>query len=197
MSREFLIRREKPADYRKTEELVRAAFWNVYCPGCTEHYILHCFRPRKNFIPELDLVMEKDGEIIGQVMFVHSSIQKSDGTRIPSMTFGPFCIRPDCQRQGFGKKLLDYSLAAAADLGAGALVITGNILFYGQSGFIPAKTLGIRYQEDPEADYLLVRELKEGFLRGMAGTFSDPEGYHAAEENPKDFAAYDWQFSSF
>lgn len=194
MSSDYLIRRETITDYRSTEELVREAFWNVYHPGCTEHYILHCFRSRKEFIPELDLVMEKDGRIVGRIMYVHSSICCDDGTEIQTMTFGPMSIHPDYSRKGYGRKLLDYSVKAAAGMGAGALVITGNIQFYGKSGFVPGKTMGIRYRADPDADYLLVRELKEGYLRHVRGAFSDPEGYAAAEQHPDDFELYDRTF---
>ena len=192
--RDYLIRRERPEDYRKTEELVRDAFWNVYHPGCTEHYILHRFRSRDEFVPELDLVMEREDRIIGQIMYVRSSIRRDDGTLLPTMTFGPMCIHPDLSRRGYGKALLDHSMAAAAALGAGALVITGNILFYGKSGFVAGKTVGIRYREDPEADYLLVKELKEGYLQDVSGTFSDPAGYSVAERDPEGFEAYEGQF---
>lgn len=191
---EFLIRPERPGDYAETEALVREAFWNRYHPGCTEHYILHCFRSRREFIPELDLVLVKGGKIIGQIMYVHSAVCRDDGTRIPTMTFGPFSIHPDFQRQGYGQAFLNYSIAEASRLGAGALVITGNIGFYGKSGFIPGKTMGIRYRQDPDADYLLIREIRKNYLRNIRGTFSDPEGYLAAEQNPEDFDVYDRKF---
>ncbi|MGN0708915.1 MAG: GNAT family N-acetyltransferase [Anaerovoracaceae bacterium] len=188
------IRRERPEDFFETEKLVRDAFWNVYHPGCTEHYILHCFRSRGGFIPELDLVMEKDGRIIGQIMYVRSEIDGDDGNVIPAFTFGPVSIHPDYQRKGLGKILVDQSAEAAAELGAGAIIITGNIAFYGKSGFVPAKTKGVRYRDDSEADYLLVKELRDGYLSGLSGTFSDPEGYLAAALHPDDFEKYDRQF---
>jgi len=149
MELECQIRRERPEDYFETENVVREAFWNVYHPGCTEHYLLHCFRSRSEFIPELDLVLVKDGRIIGQVMYVHSQVDGDGGTKIPTFTFGPIGIHPDYQRQGYGRKLLEASMQAAAALGAGALVITGNILFYGPSGFVPARTRGIRLSRRP------------------------------------------------
>lgn len=189
-----LIRREVPADYRKTEELVRDAFWDVYQPGCNEHYLLHCFRHRAEFIPELDLVMEKAGRIIGQIMYVHSTIEKEDGTSLPAMTFGPVSVHPAFSRQGYGTELIRCSMRAAADLGAGALVITGSPAFYGKFGFVPGKTVGIRYRDDPETEYLLVKELKDGYLRGVRGTYAAPEGYFAAEKNPEDFQRFESRF---
>ena len=63
----LVIRRETPADYAAVEHLTREAFWNVYRPGCTEHYVVHILRNDPSFLPELDLVMEKDGQLIGHI----------------------------------------------------------------------------------------------------------------------------------
>ncbi len=157
------IRREAPADYRTVEELVRESFWNVYHPGCTEHYVLHRYRNEPDFVPELDLVLEKDGEIIGQVIYVKSKIDLADGSTLPVMTFGPIGIAPQYKRQGYGKLLLDHSMEIAAKMDAGALCITGNILFYGKSGFAPASQFGVRYADADPADavvpYFLAKEL--------------------------------------
>ena len=158
------IRPETESDDRAVENLTREAFWNVYRPGCMEHYVLHGFRTDPAFVPELDLVMELDGTLIGHIMYARSEIACSDGRALPIMTFGPISIAPEYKRQGYGKCLLDYSMEKAKEMGAGALAITGNILFYGKSGFVPAKSKGIRYVDDPDASYLLIKELTPGFL---------------------------------
>ena len=82
----------------------------------------------------------------------------------------------------------------AREMGAGALAITGNILFYGKSGFVPAKTKGVRYADDPEADYFLIKELRSGFLDGISGTYKDPEGYFVCQKNPEAFEAFEATF---
>ena len=146
----IIIRPETKDDYRAVENLTREAFWNVYRPGCMEHYVLHCYRDDPAFVPELDFVMELNGELIGQVIYVRSEIDCDDGRKVPIMTFGPIGIAPAYKRQGYGKQLLDYSMEKAREMGAGALAITGNIDFYGKSGFVPAKTKGVRYADDPE-----------------------------------------------
>ena len=107
------IRLEKPQDWREVENLTREAFWNVYRPGCLEHYVLHCFRSDPDFIPELDFVMEEDGRIIGHVMFSKAEIVLDDGSRFPSWTFGPISIDPEYKRKGYGLQLLKYALAKA------------------------------------------------------------------------------------
>ena len=191
------FRLERKEDYREVENLVRESFWNVYRPGCMEHYVLNQLRNDKAFVPELDFVMEKDGRIIGQNVFVRTAIQADDGRQIPIMTMGPICIAPDLKRQGYGKMLLDYSLTKAKEAGCGALCFEGNILFYGKSGFTYASDYSIRYHGLPEgedASFFLCRELKEGYLDGVTGEYSTPKGYFACEENPEAFSAYEATF---
>ena len=147
---DIIIRRETPADYAAVENLTREAFWNVYRPGCTEHYVVHVLRRDSDFVPELDLVMERDGQLVGHILYMRAKIVADDGREIPMMTFGPISIRPNLQRQGLGKYLLDHSMERARELGAGALCIEGNIDFYGKSGFVVAGTKGIRYHGEPE-----------------------------------------------
>ncbi len=193
----IIIRRETESDFRAVEELVRESFWNVYRPGCLEHYVLHRFRCDPAFIPELDFVMEKDGRLIGQNIFVRASIRADDGRDISIMTMGPICIAPEYKRQGYGKQLLDYSLEKAAALGCGAVCFEGNIDFYGRSGFKYASAFGIRYHglpEDADASFFLCKELLPGYLSGVTGVYAPPEGYFTAEREPEAFARYEAQF---
>ena len=187
---DYIIRLETPNDYSETENLVRESFWNVYRPGCLEHYVLHCLRNDRNFVPELDFVMEKDRKIIGQNIFVRTEIASDDGRKIPIMTMGPICIAPEFKRQGYGKKLLDFSLNKAKELGAGALCFEGNIDFYGKSGFTFASDFGIRYHGLPEgedASFFLCMELVEGYLDGVTGEYSTPVGYMVDESEAEEF----------
>ena len=192
-----IIRRETPQDFSAVENLVREAFWNVYRPGCLEHFVIHRLRDDPAFVPELDFVMEKDGELIGQNMFMRAVIRADDGREIPILTMGPICVAPALKRQGWGKLLLDYSLEQAAALGYGALCFEGNIGFYGKSGFTFASAFGIRYHGLPEgadASFFLCRELAEGYLKGVRGEYGPPEGYFCAEREPEAFAQFEAQF---
>ncbi|MBQ7523422.1 MAG: N-acetyltransferase [Oscillospiraceae bacterium] len=123
------IRLETPGDYRSVENLVRESFWNVYRPGCSEHYVIHVLRNDPAFVRELDFVMEKDGRLIGQNMFMRTIIEADDGRTVPVLTMGPICIAPELKRHGYGKALLDYSLTQAAAMGFGAVLFEGNIGF--------------------------------------------------------------------
>ena len=187
---DYIIRLERKEDRAKVEELVREAFWNVYRPGCLEHYVLHVMRNAEDFVQELAYVMEKDGEIIGQNVFVKANIKTDDGRVIPIMTMGPICIVPAYKRQGYGKILLDYSLEKAAEFGAGALCFEGNIDFYGKSGFTYASDFGIRYHGLPEgedASFFLCKELIPGYLDGITGEYATPQVYFVDEAEVEDF----------
>ena len=192
---DYMIRLERKEEHREVENLIREAFWNVYRPGCLEHYVINQLRSDEAFVPELNFVMEKDGQIIGQNMFMHAEIKADDGRSIPIMTMGPICITPELKRKGWGKILLDYSLEKAAELGCGAVCFEGNIDFYGKSGFTYASEFGIRYDGLPEgadASFFLCKELTPGFLDGITGVYGPPKGYFvdeaAAEEFDRQFA---------
>lgn len=187
---DYIIRLENNNEHREVENLVRESFWNVYRPGCTEHYVLHQLRNDPAFVPELDFVMEKNGKLIGQNMFMRAFITADDGRNIPIMTMGPICISPEFKRKGYGKKLLDYSLEKAAELGAGALCFEGNIDFYGKSGFTYAREFGIRYHglpEDADDSFFLCKELKTGYLDGITGVYAPPQGYFVDEAETEEF----------
>ena len=190
MKNDCIIRLEKTEEHRETEALVREAFWNVYRPGCLEHYVLNQLRSDEVFVPELNFVMEKDGRLIGQNMFMRAAIKADDGSDLPIMTMGPICISPELQGQGYGKILLDYSLEKAAELGCGALCFEGNINFYGKSGFTYASEFGIRYHGLPEgadASFFLCKELKKGYLDGISGEYTPPKGYFVDEAEAEEF----------
>ena len=187
---DYVIRLERKQDYRQVENLVRESFWNVYRPGCLEHYVLNQMRSNSDFIPELDFVMEKEGKIIGQNVFVKANIKADSGTNVPMLAMGPICITPELKRQGYGKILLDYSLEKATELGYGAVCFEGNIDFYGKSGFTFASEFGIRYHGLPEgedASFFLCKELIPGYLNGITGEYTPPEVYFVDEAQAEEF----------
>ena len=192
---DYIIRLERKEEHREVENLVRESFWNVYRPGCLEHYVLNQLRKDPEFIKELDFVLEKSGKIIGQNMFMKAVIKADNGGEIPILTMGPICISPELKRKGYGKILLDYSLEKAVELGYGAVCFEGNIEFYGKSGFTFAREYGIRYHGLPDGaddSFFLCKELVPGYLDDITGEYATPQGYfvdeNKAEEFDKEFA---------
>ena len=187
---DVIIRSEKKGEYREVENLIRESFWNVYRPGCSEHYVIHVLRDDPAFVKELDFVMEKDGRLIGQNMFMRTVINTDDGRDLEVLTMGPICIAPDLKRIGYGKLLLDYSLEKAAEMGFGAVLFEGNIDFYSTCGFDYARKFGIRYHDLPEGaddSFFLCRELIPGYLDGVTGVYQTPKGYYVDDAVVEEF----------
>ena len=187
---DIVIRLEKKEEYREVENLIRESFWNVYKPGCSEHYVIHILRNDPAFVKELDFVMEIDGKLIGQNMFMRTIIESDDGRSVPVLTMGPICITPELKRKGFGKILLDYSLEKATELDYGAVLFEGNIDFYGKSGFDYARNFGIRYHdlpEDADDSFFLCKELIPGYMEGITGVYQTPQGYYVDDSDVETF----------
>lgn len=141
---ELKLRTEQPADYRETENVTREAFWNLYSPGCCEHYLLHVMRDSPAFVPELDLVAERDGRIVGNVVSLRAVLHGDDGTDCEVLSLGPISVLPECQRQGIGGRLISRTRELARELGFRALLLCGDPDYYLYQGFVPAEMLGIR-----------------------------------------------------
>lgn len=160
------IRQEVPADYRAVEELTRRAFWNLYVPGCTEHYVAHILRGHADFIPELDLVLELGGRIIGSVMYTRAKLVDENGTEKPVLTFGPVCVEPELQRQGYGKQLLESSFEQAVHLGYDTIVIFGSPVNYVGRGFKSCKKFNVCLEGGVFPAPMMVKELIPNVLDG-------------------------------
>lgn len=167
------IRREEKSDRQTVEEITRKAFYNVYVPGCMEHYLVHIMRGHEDFIPELDLVAELDGEIIGNIMYTKARLSDGQGIKKEILTFGPVSIHPQYQRKGYGRRLIEHSLKLAEALGYEAVVIMGSPENYVGCGFKSCKKYNICLEGDVFPAAMLVKELKEGSLDGRRWYYSE------------------------
>ena len=152
--------------------------------------MLHVLRDDPAFVKELDFVMEKDGRLVGQNVFVRTVINADDGRDIDVLTMGPICITPELKRNGYGKMLLDFSLEKAAEMGFGAVLFEGNIDFYGKSGFDYARKFGIRYHDLPEGaddSFFLCKELIPGYLDEVIGVYQTPQAYYVDDADVEEF----------
>lgn len=163
---DYMIRLENPCDYRAVENLAREAFWNLSVPGCSEHYYVHVLRSHEDFIPELDFVLEKDGRIIGNIMYTKAKLVDEKGTEKCILSMGPLCIHPDHQRKGYGKALLLHTFEKAMKLGYDTVVNFGNPDNYVARGYKSCKKYNVCFEGDVYPAALLVKELKEGALDG-------------------------------
>jgi len=169
------IRNEEEKDYEKVEEITRKAFWNLYIPGCVEHYLVHVMRSHKDFLRDLDLVIEVDNQIIGNIMYTKAKLIDESGEKKDILTFGPVCILPEYQRKGYGKKLMEYSFEKAATLGYDVIVIFGNPNNYVSQGFKSCKKYNVCIECETYPAAMMVKELKSYVLDGRKwGYYQSP-----------------------
>ena len=166
MDKVIKIRNEAETDYERVEEIARKAFWNIYVPGCIEHYLVHVMRSHKDFLPELDLVIEVDNQIIGNIMYTKAKLVDESGEEKEILTFGPVCIMPEYQRMGYGKLLMEHSFKQAAALGYDVIVIFGNPNNYVSRGFKSCKKYNICLENGICPAAMMIKELKPGALDG-------------------------------
>jgi putative acetyltransferase len=173
MDKIIKIRNEEEKDYEKVEEITRKAFWNLYIPGCIEHYLVHVMRSHKDFLQELDLVIELDHQIIGNIMYTKAKLVDESGEEKEILTFGPVCIMPEYQRMGYGKMLMEHSFEQAVALGYDVLVIFGNPNNYVSCGFKSCKKYNICLENGMYPSAMMVKELKPEALDGRKWVYYD------------------------
>lgn len=181
------IRNERESDYKIVEDITRKAFYNVYVPGCMEHYLVHIMRGHEDFIPELDFVIELDGQIVGNIMYTKAKLTDEGGTEKEIVTFGPVSILPKYQRKGYGKMLIEHSLKRAAELGYEAVVIMGSPANYVGSGFQCCRKYNICVEKEKYPAAMLVKELKPGALDGKLWFYSDSPVMNVDEREAQAF----------
>ena len=181
------IRNERESDYKIVEDITRKAFYNVYVPGCMEHYLVHIMRGHEDFIPELDFVIELDGQIVGNIMYTKAKLTDEGGTEKEIVTFGPVSILPKYQRKGYGKMLIEHSLKRAAELGYEAVVIMGSPANYVGSGFQCCRKYNVCVEKEKYPAAILVKELKPGALDGKLWFYSDSPVMNVDEREAQAF----------
>jgi len=187
MDKKIIIRNENEADYALVEEITRKSFYNLYVPGCIEHYLVHIMRSHEDFIPELDFVIEVDNKVIGNIMYTKAKMVDELGKEKSILTFGPVCIMPEYQRMGYGKMLLEHSFHQGLALGYDVIVIFGNPSNYVARGFKSCKKYNICLENGTYSAAMLVKELKPEALDGRKWIYYDSPVMNIDEQEAERF----------
>ena len=182
MEQKVIIRNEEQKDWEIVEKITRQAFYNIYMPGCVEHYLVHIMRGHEDFIPELDFVLELNGDVIGNIMYTKAKLINENGTEKDILTFGPVSILPDYQRMGYGKMLLEYSFQAAMQLGYDVIVIFGSPGNYISRGFKSCKKYNVCMENGKYPAAMMVKELFPHVLDGHKWIYHDSPVMAISEE---------------
>lgn len=176
------IRNEKETDYQVVEDMTRRAFYNLYVPGCAEHYLVRMMRRHEDFIPELDFVIELDGRVIGNIMYTKARLVDEAGTEKEILTFGPVSIEPEHQRSGYGKMLIEYSFEKAVLLGYDVIVILGSPMNYVSRGFKSSRKYNVCMEDGRYPAAMMAKELIPNALDGRKWFYYDSPVMAISEE---------------
>jgi predicted N-acetyltransferase YhbS len=181
------LRREEEKDYRIVEELTREAFWNLYCPGCNEHYLVHTMRTHPDFVKELDFVAEVDGKVVGNIMFTRAWLKNESGEKVEILSFGPVSVLPEYQRRGVGTALIQHTKDLLRKEGIPAIVIFGDPHNYCKYGFKSGKDLNISDSNGRYPFGMLALELQDGALADNKWIYQESEAYNIDEDAAEEF----------
>ena len=161
---DILIRQEREADFDSVYEVVRSAFKTMEMASGDEQDLVNRLRKSPAFIPELSLVAELDGQIIGHIMFTKMKI----GVH-PALALAPVAVLPEYQKQGIGAKLIVEGHRIARELGHNAIILVGHADYYPRFGYTPAGKRNIQAPFEVPEEAFMVLELREGGLKGVSG----------------------------
>jgi putative acetyltransferase len=170
----MVIREERFEDGWDTEYMTQKAFWNLQAPGCSEHLLVHKLRADSAYIPEISRVAEKDGKIVGTIMYSRAKVVEGDLTH-EVLTFGPLCVEPSLQKTGIGGLLLETTIQLAREAGYKAIIIFGEPGYYPRHGFVNCNHFGITTSKGENFDAFMGIELIPGGMEGVHGKFYEAE----------------------
>lgn len=182
MEQKIIIRNEEKRDWSVVETITRKAFYNLYMPGCTEHYLVHIMREHEDFVKELDFVLELNGAVIGNIMYTKAKLKDEEGNEKEILTFGPICILPDYQRMGYGKLLMEHSFQRAVQLGYDTIVIFGSPVNYVSRGFKSCRKYNVCVENGKYPAAMMVKDLIPHVLDGHIWTYQDSPVMAVSEE---------------
>ncbi len=167
----MLIRPERPADYGAIYDLVKTAFATAKVSDGTEQDFVKRLRISPGYIPELALVAEEAGALIGHVMLTKIPLLPAEPGRAEEIVLllAPLCVRLEERDKGVGAALVNEVFARARALGFTAVFLAGDPAYYGRFGFAAVNTFGIQHGTGIPDQYVLARELAPGALAGAAG----------------------------
>ncbi|MFF2090503.1 GNAT family N-acetyltransferase [Paenibacillus sp. NPDC058174] len=167
----MIIRTEGLQDYEAVYALHDAAFGN----RDEESQLVERIRKSDCFVPELSIVAEQDGEIVGHLLISRADLVEQE-LRQEVMVLAPLAVNPAFQKQGIGSALMQEGLSRCRAMGYGLVLLIGHPAYYPRFGFKPAVGLSLK-QFDVPAEIFMVNELIEGALSRAKGELIYPPAF--------------------
>jgi putative acetyltransferase len=171
------IREEKENDYPIIYRLIKAAFETANVKDGDEQDFAERLRRESGYIPELALVAEQNGELIGHIMLTKTYVDMSEG-RFEGLLLAPVSVLLEHRNQGVGSRLIMESMNRARDRGFTAVFLAGDRNYYSRFGFVPARLFGIYFPEELPVDLIdniMACELFPNALVNVSGALDCPD----------------------
>lgn len=162
------IKRETNEDHERVFEVIEQAFREEELSDHNEHYLVERLRKSDAFVPELSLVAESDGCIVGHILLTEITIS-GNSTPHKFLALAPISVLPEYQGKGIGSKLIDEAHTIADRLGYSAIVLVGHAEYYPRFGYVKASNYGIKVPFDAPDDSVMVKPLKSDVLKNTSG----------------------------
>ncbi|MEM9917964.1 MAG: N-acetyltransferase [Bacteroidota bacterium] len=173
---QLTIRPESPADYPAISQLVASAFEQVDISDHTEHLMIERLRQSAAYIPELAMVAEREGELLGFILLTKIKIRKEEEV-FPSLALAPVAVLPAHQGQGIGGQLIRKAHEKARELAHHSIVLLGHADYYPRFGYQQAHTFGIRLPFEVPKENCMLFPLQEGVMEGVSGLVEYPKAF--------------------
>lgn len=168
MKTNFRVRQIAEADYSTVYNLIKTAFETAEHRDGDEQDFAVNLRNGDNYIPELDLVAEQDGELLGHIMFTKTYVTKPDGSRYNTLMVAPLAVLLEYRSSGVGSALMKEGLRIAQAMGYQSAFLVGDPGYYQRFGYKLTHLYGINHESMP-SEYVQVKELIPGALDGVTG----------------------------
>lgn len=175
------IRQAKEEEYPEIYDLIRESFDQEVYSDHQEPDLVRRLRTSASFIPELSLVAEIPGRIVGYLLMTKIHILNAQGDRFDSLALAPVAVRPEFQGQGIGGELISAAHQIASGLGYVSVMLLGHQQYYPRFGYKPLKHFGIRLPIDVPDENCMGVELKNGALKNVNGVIRYPKEFGIIE----------------
>jgi predicted N-acetyltransferase YhbS len=165
----MVIRRERPEEFPQIYDLVKVAFQTAKVSNGKEQDFVNQLRSGGNYIPELALVAEEKGILVGHIMLTKAHIV--NGTNKSEVIYiAPLSVVLEFRNKGIGSALMKESFKLAKEMGYTSVLLVGDPAYYHRFGFKSAVTFGIKHTHEIPDENVMACELVSDALKSVSGT---------------------------
>lgn len=165
---EFLVRQAKVSEFKEIQYLIKQSVDTAKYQNINKVDYAVQLRKQESYIPSLELVAEREGKLLGHVMFSKAEVIANNGNKYETLFLDPISIRHDGLEFGVCKALLNNSSQLAADMGYKSMFVYGDLKVFHDFGFRPANLWNI-CNDKMDCKLILAKELRANALSQISG----------------------------